>query len=316
MPTVEPRRVRPALLSVCACLAVFLIAATPAFTIVPTVIVYPLSTSATLDRETSARIGTTLATQIAQGGAVKVIPPNSGVERENYLSDARKLGANFYVTGFLTPLGSGASVVEQLVSTSSGTMVFSVTNYITNLADISSTGDQLRTAIVERSSRGLAAFAAPPPPANTPAPEASNGGELNVSKLLGKKNTGAATVAVAPPENAMLAILTVGGSADLDARTATARALAGAFENAGRHAVLVDASAPSSAVCSTNKASAQVAAWLDTPPAGAATANSALRLIAYDCNGNVAFDRTFKQPLAGLTGAAVGAYLNPPKRRA
>ncbi len=304
------------LLAVFACLSVFLTAATPAFTIVPTVIVYPLASSTTIDRETLARIGTTLATQIAVGGAVKVIPPNSGVDRQNYLSDARAAGANFYVTGFLTPLGNGASVVEQVVSTSSGTMVFSVTNYITNLADIASTGDQLRGAIIERSTSGLAAFAAPQAPANTPAPEASNGPDFNVTKLLGKKAPGAAAVAVVPPENATLAILTVGGSADFDQRAATAHALAGAFENAGRHAVLVDAGAPSNAVCSANKATAVVAAWIDTPPPpNVATANSALRMIAYDCNGNVAFDKTFKQPLAGVTNAAVSAYLNPPKRR-
>jgi hypothetical protein len=30
----------------------------------------------------------------------------------------------------------------------------------------------------------------------------------------------------------------------------------------------------------------------------------------------VAFDRTFKEPLAAVTDAAVSAYLNPPKRRA
>jgi hypothetical protein len=95
-----------------------------------------------------------------------------------------------------------------------------------------------------------------------------------------------------------------------------AQSLAGAFEHAGRHAVIVDASEPSNAVCTANKASVEVAAWLDTPPPNTTDAKPALRLIAYDCSGNVAFDRTFKQALPGLTDAAVGAYLNPPKRRA
>jgi len=43
--------------------------------------------------------------------------------------------------------------------------------------------------------------------------------------------------------------------------------------------------------------------------------NATLRLIAYDCGGNVAYDRSFQQPLAAVTGAAVNAYINPPKRR-
>jgi hypothetical protein len=308
--------VRHYLIAVFACLSVFLIAAAPAFTIVPTVIVYPISTSSSLNREDAARIMTTLATQIAQGGQIKVIPPNTGVDRANYLADARSAGANYYVTGFLTPLGAGASVVQQVVSTTSGTLVFSVTNYITSLAEIAAQGDQLRTGILERSSRGIQAFTAPPPPANTPAPEATKGADVNINKLFGHKNASAASaVALAPPANATLAILSVGGSANADERTATAQSLVSAFEKAGRHAVLVDASTPSNALCAANKATAQVATWID-PPASPANTNASLRMIAYDCNGKVAFDRTFKQPLGGVTDAAVGAYLNPPKRHA
>jgi len=147
-----------------------LIAAAPAFTIVPSVIVYPLEAgSSDLNREDSARIATTLATQIAIGGAVKVIPPKAGVERANYLADARQAGANYYVTGFITPLGSGASVVEQVVSTVSGTIVFNITNYITSLDDIIAQGDALRNGIIERGNRALQAFQAPPPAAATPA---------------------------------------------------------------------------------------------------------------------------------------------------
>jgi len=314
--TVEPWRVRSYLLAALACLSVFLIAAAPAFTIVPTVVVYPLSGSPALDRETSARITSTLANQIAQGGLVKVVPASTSVERQNYLADARSLGASYYVTGFLTPLGAGASVVEQVVSVSSGTLVYSVTNYVTNLTDIAAQGDQLRAGILDRAQRGLQAFEAPEEPSSTPTP-GSNTPDVNVNRLLGrKKGPAAANVAVAPPANTTLAILAVGGSADFAQRADAAKALAGAFEQAGRHAVIVTTATPSSAVCSANGATALVATWLDTPPPNAAKANSSLRLIAYDCNGNVAFDRTFKQPLGDVTGSAVGAYLNPPKRRA
>jgi hypothetical protein len=311
--TVEPCRVRSYLLAALACLAVFLTAAAPAFTIVPTVVVYPLSGSPALDRETSARISTTLANQIAQGGLVKVLPASTSVERQNYLADARSLGASYYVTGFLTPLGSGASVVEQVVSVSSGTLVFSVTNYVTNLTDIAAQGDQLRAGILDRASRGLQAFEAPEEPSSTPTP---SGPDVNVGKLLGrKKGAPAASVAMAPPANTTLAILALGGSADFEQRADAAKAIAAAFAAAGRHAVIVGTATPSSSVCSANGASALVAGWLDTPPPNAANANSALRLVAYDCDGNVAFDRTFKQPLSDVTGSAVAAYLNPPKRR-
>jgi len=305
------------MLAVLACLSILLTAATPAFTIVPTVVVYPLAASPALDRDAAERIVTTLATHIAQGGLIKVVPPSTSVERQNYLADARSLGANYYVTGFLTPLGSGASVVEQVVSVTSGSMVYSVTNYVTNLADIASQGDSLRAGILDQSSRGIQAFEAPEPAASTPTPAATNGPnvDVNVNKFFGRKKPSAAAVAVAPPADATLAILTVGGSADNAQRAATAQALVSAFAHLGRHAVIVDAGTPSNAVCASSHATTMVATWLDTPPPNEAGANSALRMIAYDCNGNVAFDQTFKQPLAAVTDAAVGAYLNPPSKR-
>jgi hypothetical protein len=288
-----------------------LVAAAPAFTIVPTVIVYPLeASSSSLNREDSARIASTLATQIALGGAVKVVPPRAGVERANYLADARSVGANYYVTGFVTPLGNGASVVEQVVSTISGTLVFSVTNYITSLDDIANQGDQLRAGILERGNRALQAFQAPPPPDQTPAPEPSNGTQTSINKIFGHKK-GAATVAEMPPKDATIGILTIGGSADSDSRTAAAKAIAAAFEHSGRHAVVVNADAPSDSVCASNKTTSLVAAWLETP----ANANAALRMIAYDCSGKIAYDHTFKEPLAGVSDAAVNAYLNPGKGR-
>jgi hypothetical protein len=299
------------LLTIFACLSVFLLAAAPAFTIVPTVIVYPLeASSSSLNREDSARIASTLATQIALGGAVKVVPPRAGVERVNYLADARSVGANYYVTGFVTPLGNGASVVEQVVSTISGTLVFSVTNYITSLDDIANQGDQLRAGILERGNRALQAFQAPPPPDQTPAPEPSNGTQTSINKIFGHKK-GAATVAEMPPKDATIGILTIGGSADSDSRTAAAKAIAAAFEHSGRHAVVVNADAPSDSVCASNKTTSLVAAWLETP----ANANAALRMIAYDCSGKIAYDHTFKEPLAGVSDAAVNAYLNPGKGR-
>lgn len=311
--TVELSGVHRYLLAVFACLSVFLVDAGPAFTIVPTVIVYPLEAgSSDLNREDSARIATTLATQIALGGAVKVIPPKAGVQRANYLADARLNGANYYVTGFITPLGNGASVVEQVVSTISGTMVFNVTNYITSLDDIVGQGDQLRQGIIERGNRALQAFQAPPPAPPTPAPEPSNGAETSINKIFSHKKAEApASVALEPPKDATIAVLAVGGSADYDHRIAAAKAIASAIERVGRHAVVVTADAPSNDVCTANKATSLVAAWLDTP----AGANAALRMIAYDCSGKIAYDHSFSRPLAGVTDDAVNAYLNPAKGR-
>ncbi len=150
-----------------------------------------------------------------------------------------------------------------------------------------------------------------PPPPPTPEPEPSNGTETSITKLFHKKGA-PVNVAALPPANATVAILAVGGSADADHRAAAAHALASAFERDGRHAVVLTADAPSNDLCTANKATSLVGAWLDTPDG---KPDAALRMVAYDCTGKVAYDHSFSQPLAGVTDAAVDAYLNPPKRR-
>ena len=150
-----------------------------------------------------------------------------------------------------------------------------------------------------------------------PAPEPSNGTDVNVNNIFGrKKQAGPAAVAAAPPANATIAILAVGGSADANARAAAAQALAAAIGANGRKAVIVSAVAPSNDVCTSNNATSLIAAWLDTP-AGAPSAS--LRTIAYDCGGKIAYDRT--EPyrsgtaVSAAAGTAIDGYLNAPKRR-
>jgi hypothetical protein len=324
--------VRRFLLAVFACLPLVTLAAVPAFTIVPTIVVYPPSvTGDSIDQEASSRIATVLATEIAKAGDVKVLTPKPGVERRNFLSDARSIGADYYVTGFVTPIGDNVSVIEQVVSVLSGTVVFSASAQITTYGELNDQADQLREGILERAGRGLAAFQAPPAPQTTPAPAAqpTNGAEANVSGLFGRRRHAAPTPAAAAssdplPANAVVAILAVGGSADTDQRTAAAQAIAVAFDRDGRHAVVVSDSEPSNAVCAANKATSLVAGWLDTRSTAGANASASLRLVGYDCGGKVAFDRTFTEDGSGpaaaqlalnaASDAAVGAYVvNPGK---
>jgi hypothetical protein len=276
-----------------------LLAAAPPFTIVPTVVVYPLLANASaVDANAITQIETLLATHIGQGGKVKIIQPTPGIDRQHFLADARSLGADYYVTGFITPIGDGASVIEQAVSTISGTVVFSVSAQITTYAEVADQGDQLREGILARSSRGIVAFEASPPPA-APASQPSS-----------------------PP--ATVAILAVAGSADADRRAAAAQALAASFVRDGRRALVVSAVAPSNDVCVANNASSLVAGWLDTQDVSPTDASVSLRLIAYDCSGKVAFDRSFRThetgpqaaqlALAGVSDAAVAALVKPPKR--
>jgi len=137
---------------------------------VPTVVVFPLQASAALDRALNLRIVTALANQIAIDGRVRIAPADPDVQRSDFLSAARKAGAQYYVTGFITPLGDGASMIEQVVSTSSGTIVFSNSGQIASLSDVNAQGDILRIGILERASHTSYGTLAPAATSNAPAP--------------------------------------------------------------------------------------------------------------------------------------------------
>ncbi len=162
----------------------------------PTVVVYPLQASAALDRDTNLHIVTALANEIAMDGRVRVVPADPDAQRADYLSAAKKVGAQFYVTGFITPLGDGASIIEQVVSTTSGTIVFSNSGQVGNISDVTAQGDILRSAILERASRtSYGSFSTgasggptpePPHPTTTEPPEANIGGLFHHRKAAPK----------------------------------------------------------------------------------------------------------------------------------
>jgi TolB-like protein len=158
-----------------AAFSVCLLAAAPAFTIVPNVVVYPPAVgSDAIDRDLIAHITTVLATEIGSDGTVKVLAAQPGLDRGRYLADARARGADYYVTGFATQIGSRLSLISQVVGTQSGTVLFSATATVDGDRDVASQGDQLRAGIVERSVRAIQALeATPPPPEPSPSPAAT-----------------------------------------------------------------------------------------------------------------------------------------------
>jgi hypothetical protein len=156
----------------------------------PAVVVYPFQASAVLPRDVTLRIVTILSNQIAIDGRVHVIPADPDTDRSAYLTTARTLGANFYVTGFLTPLGDGASLIEQLVSTQSGAVVFSSSATINNLTDVNAQGDAMRNAIVGRANPGYPVFAPDSSSDATPVPPHSTSSEppeANIGGLFHRK---------------------------------------------------------------------------------------------------------------------------------
>ena len=124
--------------------AVALLAASPAppsLSIKPGVMVFPLQPmSSTIDREADSRLTTAIANEMEATKAVNVIPAPAGTAPKDELSVARAANAEYYVTGFVSPLGNGVSAVEQVVSTRTGIVVFSNSGQLQTYTDAAGQG--------------------------------------------------------------------------------------------------------------------------------------------------------------------------------
>ncbi len=248
----------------------------------PIVVVYPLSsTGGTTRNEAGSDIAVLLATRLAQLGGLTVKPPTPGTQRSDFLNAAIKEGADYYITGSIAPVGAEVSVIAQVVSTYSGTIVYSSSTLARTYSDAVSGADDIDHAILSHAGRSLAALDAPPPPAPSPTPNVTNGVGVNILSVLGRHKRAKATprpaasspasvganptpgsVAVAVASSAPVAtragapvapsapttatralVIATGGDADGAQRQHASDALVAAFAKAGVHSALLPVSA-------------------------------------------------------------------------
>jgi hypothetical protein len=166
----------------------------------PLVVVFPLTVNGDAQKDSGERLAVMFAQQLSDNG-VKVVPPVPGTERTDFLTSARKLGCDYYITGFITPLGAEVSVVEQIVSTSSGTVIASNSVQFLTYSDANGQGALLGEMIHEHAERALASLQENPPPSATPEPKDSP--EANLKQLGGlfKKKKGAPAASASPTAN-------------------------------------------------------------------------------------------------------------------
>ena len=148
------------------------------------------------------------AQQLSDSG-IKVVPPTPGTQRTDFLTSARKLGCDYYVTGFVTPLGAEVSVVEQVVSTSSGTVVASNSVQFLTYADAAGQGALLAQMIQSHAERALANLQENPQPSATPEPKGSDQATLNkLGGLFHHKGKGTPAPSASPAAASADAIAT------------------------------------------------------------------------------------------------------------
>ncbi|HEY1975664.1 MAG TPA: hypothetical protein VGG89_03895 [Candidatus Baltobacteraceae bacterium] len=153
----------------------------PGFGQTPTVLVFPFETQSGADPKIGAAISQILSQGMAQAGGLTVLPIPQNVARADYQTYAREQHAEFYISGYVTPIGETASVVEQLVGVNDGIVLFSQTAQVNSVADVASQSLQARSFIIAYANRNTQNIASTT--ANTPAPAVTNGAQVKLGGI-------------------------------------------------------------------------------------------------------------------------------------
>ncbi|MEO6835017.1 MAG: hypothetical protein ABI231_03805 [Candidatus Tumulicola sp.] len=145
------------------------------------VLIYPFDVQTGVDPKIGTAIAEILAQEMTAAGGLSVMAVPQGVKRPDFLRNAHEQNADFYISGYVTPVGDAAAVVEQVVSVSSGVILFSQTAQVQSVADVASQSLQARAqilAVVGRTTQNIQAQSA-----NTPEPTSTNGAKMQIRGL-------------------------------------------------------------------------------------------------------------------------------------
>ena len=154
--------------------------ATPFSSNAPAVVIYPFDASGDLQSNVGGGVAQIISQEFVVSGGLTVLPVGVGVSRVNYLQHARDVHADYYVSGYITPIGNGASVVEQVVSVDSGVIVYSQTTQIYSVPDIASQALTTHDVILKLAGRDINIGSQSQ---STPEPSATNGASVSLGGL-------------------------------------------------------------------------------------------------------------------------------------
>ncbi|HTC31309.1 MAG TPA: hypothetical protein VK702_11335 [Candidatus Acidoferrum sp.] len=181
----------------------------------PVVLIYPFEAPSDMDPRYGAAIAQIYGQVMTQTGGLTVLAIPTGIKREDYQKFARVQHADYYVSGYIQPIGQGAAIVAQVVDVASDISVYSTTAQVTGVEDVASQALNARTVILEAS--GVSRPELNAGPATSPTPENSNGSSVPISNVLtdlfkGKKGkpTPAPTPTPLKPLRGMLVVRVTG----------------------------------------------------------------------------------------------------------
>src|SRR5581483_2871853 len=147
----------------------------------PVVMIYQFDVETGADARIGYAIAQILGQEMVAAGGITVPPVPKDVKRADFLQYARDAHADFYISGYVTPVGDSAAVVEQVVSVESVVILFSQTAQVASVADVASQSLLARSQILSFVGRGTQNVNTQA--SNTPAPTSSNGAQVPLTGI-------------------------------------------------------------------------------------------------------------------------------------
>src|SRR5580692_12608498 len=126
-------------------------AALPLSAAPPVLVVYPFAVNGSAPADLGSRVSAKIAAEVTALGGVHVELGAATAKPPDYRAAARAAGADLYFSGSILPVGTSFSAIENLVSTHSGTVIWSTMFQFHNVDDIIGQGERVRTALMNNS---------------------------------------------------------------------------------------------------------------------------------------------------------------------
>jgi hypothetical protein len=174
----------------------------------PVVMIFQFETPSDLDPKYGNAIANIYAQVLTQSGGVTVLAIPPVIKREDYQTYAHIHHADYYISGYIQPIGNTAAIVSQVVDVNTDISVYNTTTQVTDVQDIGS--QALNALSVIRQAAGVDRPQIADEATAAPEPTASAGASYQISSLVGdlfkgkggggKTKGGAPTPTPAPPK--------------------------------------------------------------------------------------------------------------------
>ncbi|HTU68688.1 MAG TPA: hypothetical protein VMF11_00075 [Candidatus Baltobacteraceae bacterium] len=270
----------------------------------PVVLIYPFEAPPDLNQKYGTAIAQIYAQVMAQTGGVTVLQIPTGILREDYQKFAHVQHADYYVSGYIQPIGQGAAIVAQVVDVASDISVYSATTNISDVQDVASQALTARTVILQAA--GIDRPEINTGPADTPTPSSTAGASVPITSVLtdlfkGKPKVAkagpTATPEPAKPPRGVLIVHPI-GNAGAKVLSAGAddlyRALDARFNTTMTSVVSTDVAKAADSICGTHRDNTVVSGVLNVTHVGGFRPHDSytFTLNVYACFGAVLYTDT------------------------